>query len=83
MKVLLTLLVLAAVMLTPILVRAEEQLPESTRSAAPSSGRLAANPGRQKPWRLAADGARLSVGSAELKLDVAANRWGVTMSLAL
>lgn len=34
MKRLLSLLVLAAVMLTPILVRAEEQLPESTRSGA-------------------------------------------------
>jgi hypothetical protein len=83
MKRLLSLLVLAAVMLTPILVRAEEQHPESTRSAPAVSGKSGAAGARPMLLRLAPGGARMSVGAAELKLDVAANRWGITMSLAL
>jgi hypothetical protein len=76
MKALLSLLMLAAVLLSPLVVSAEEQLPVSIRSAVPVN----APPAR--PWRLA-DGPRMSVGAAELKLDVAAKRWGITMSLAL
>lgn len=82
MKAFLSLLVLAAVMLTPILVRAEEQHPESTRSAA-VSGKSDAASARPMLLRLAPGGARVCVGAAELKLDVAPSRWGITMSLAL
>jgi hypothetical protein len=78
-----TLLMLAAVMLSPLVASAEEQLPVSIRSAVTADSSAAPKLRTTRPWRLAADGARVSVGAAELKLDVAASRWGITMSLAL
>lgn len=82
MKTLLALLVPAAVVLTPILVRAEEQHPEGTRSDAPP-GFGVPHPDRPTRWRLAADGPRVRVGVAELKLDLAARRWGLVIALPL
>lgn len=74
MKISLSLLMLAAVLLSPCLVRAEEQHPASIRSAA-NAENVVPPP---RLWRPS-----VSVGTAELKLDVAAQRWGITMSLSL
>jgi hypothetical protein len=75
MKAFFTLLMLAAVLLSPRLVRAEEQLPTSIRSAA--------TPGSPVPKLRPVPPWHVTVGGAELKLDVAARRLGITMSLAL
>lgn len=81
MKLFLALLMLAAALLTPLCVRAEEPLPVSIRSAATPSDGGPASGRSPRAWRLA-DAARMSVGAAELKLEVAPTRWGVTMSLS-
>jgi hypothetical protein len=83
MKPLFTLLMLAAVMLSPLVASAEEQLPVGVRSVAAVGNVVPPQLRDAKVWRFAADGARVSVGTAELKLDVAARRLGITMSLAL
>jgi hypothetical protein len=76
MNALSALLMLVAVLLTPRLGRADEQHPASIRSAAdgPSGDAVRA----RRPWSPS-----VSVGAAELKLEVAARRWGITLSLAL
>jgi hypothetical protein len=77
MKLFSTLLMLVAVLLSPRLSRAEEQHPTSIRSAADAPRDDARVPA-PRLWSPS-----MSVGAAQLKLDVAASRWGITMSLAL
>ena len=80
-KRLLPVLVLATVVLTPLIARAQAPDTACIRGAADRDRASCAQP--PVLWRLGAAGPRLSMGPAELKLDIAAQRWGVVIALTL
>lgn len=76
MKTTFGLLMLVAVQLSPLVCSAEEPRPASIRSAVAAPSNAALQLRSAPPFRV-------SVGGAELKLEVAPTRLGITMSFAL